>query len=99
MPMVVFALARELQVIQAVQALTATVSMNQALNQLRVWKTRQAAVSQAASRLAPSLVRQALVRLSDLDIQSKSSDKAAFWLNLERLCVALASDDPRQAVA
>lgn len=99
MPMVVFALARELQVIQALHAVTPAMSMSQALTRFNVWKTRQAAVSQAASRMRPALVRQALGRLSDLDIQSKSNDKAAFWLGLERLCVALAMNDPERLAA
>lgn len=99
MPMVVFAVARELQVIQALHTLAQSMSMGQALNELKVWKTRQAAVSQAASRLSPAIVRRALVCLSDLDIQSKSNAKATFWLNLERLCVALAANDPEQLAA
>jgi len=99
MPMVVFAVARELQVIQALQVLTPATPMNQALTQLKVWKSRQAAVSKAASRLRPALVRRALASLSDLDIQSKSTAKATFWLNLERLCVALALNDPERLAA
>jgi len=99
MPMVVFAVAKELQVIQALQTMSGSMSVDAALAELRVWKSRQAAVSQAASRLSPTMVRRALARLSDLDIQSKSNNKAAFWLNLERLCVAVTMNDPEGLAA
>jgi len=98
-PMIVFALAKELQLIESLHALARTMPMNQAVQQLKVWQSRQQALSQAASRLEPGIVRQALVRLSDLDLQSKSNDKAGFWLSLERLCVGLALNDERRLAA
>jgi DNA polymerase-3 subunit delta len=98
-PMIVFALAKELQLIESLHALASRMSMNQAVQQLKVWQSKQQALSQAASRLKPGIVRQALVRLSDLDLQSKSNDKAGFWLNLERLCVGLALNDERRLAA
>ncbi|MEN1728872.1 MAG: DNA polymerase III subunit delta [Pseudomonadota bacterium] len=98
-PMIVFALARELQMIESVHALSRSMSVQQAVTKLGVWKSRQQALAQAASRVDPGVVRQALTRLSDLDIQSKSNAKPLFWLNLERLCVALALNDAGRLAA
>lgn len=99
LPMVVFALSKELQLIESLHVLTPRMSHGQAFDKLKVWKNRQQPLSQAASRLGPAIVRQALVRLSDLDIQSKSDQKHAFWLNLERLCVGLALNDAERLAA
>lgn len=93
MPMIVFALARELQTIEAFQTLSRQMSAAQAIAKLKVWRSREDAIQSAARRLRPALVRQALARMSDLDLLSKSSRKHEFWLGLERLCVGLASND------
>jgi DNA polymerase III subunit delta len=93
MPMVVFALARELQTVGSFQTLTRKMPAGRALDELNVWKTRQDSVQAAARRLLPAAVRRALAILSDLDLISKSSRKQEFWLQLERLCVALAMNE------
>jgi len=93
MPMIVFAIARELQTIEAFQTLTKTLSSAQALAELKIWRSREEIVQNAARRLQPEMVRMALSTLSDLDLLSKSNRKHEFWLRLERLCVGLASND------
>lgn len=93
MPMVVFALARELQLIESFQALCRSLPAPRALAELRVWRSREEQVQTAARRLRPAQVSVALARLSDLDRLSKSRGRAEFWLELERLCVGLARND------
>lgn len=92
MPMIVGALARELQAIGGFQVITRSRSASDAFRELGVWKSRQQALAAAARRLSPQLVRAGLARLSELDQQSKSSGSEMFWLQLERLCVALATN-------
>src|SRR5699024_1878354 len=99
MPLIVGALARELQTIGNFQMLTRTQSAAQALAALKVWKSRQQAVTDAARRLSPEVVRTTLARLSELDQMSKSSSSDMFWLGLERLCVALATNRPEYCAA
>ena len=91
MPMIISALARELQVVAAFQVLVRSMSEAAAFDQLDVWRSRQAAVSAAARRLSPSAVRAAVAGLSDLDRMAKSNDRHEFWVALERLCVNLAA--------
>lgn len=99
MPMIVGALARELQTIGNFQTLVRDRSPAQAFSALGVWHSRQQAVAEAARRLAPDIVRASLSRLSELDRLSKSSGRQAFWLQLERLCVALAANRPEYCAA
>jgi len=99
MPMIVGALARELQLIGSFQALTRTRSTAQAMAELKVWKSRQQSLVAAARRLSPRLVRRALARLSELDELSKSRHRDTFWMVLERLCVGLADDRPDYCAA
>ncbi len=89
MPLIVGALARELQTIEAFQTLTRSMPAGRALAELKVWKSRQALVESAAGRLQPNRVRRALAELSNLDRLSKSNARHEFWLRLERLCVDL----------
>lgn len=98
-PMIVFALARELQLVEAFQSMSGHMPAAQAMDQLKIWRSRQQAVANAARRLHPATLRSALAALSDLDVQSKSSARPVFWLGLERLCVGLAENDLRQEVA
>lgn len=99
MPLVVGALARELQAIGAFQALTRTMRPADAFRDLGIWKSRQQALSAAATRLDAATVRKSLARLSDLDRMSKSSSSGEFWVTLERLCVGLATGRPEYCAA
>jgi DNA polymerase III subunit delta len=89
MPLTIGALARELQTVEAFQTLSRAMPAGRAMAELKVWKSRQAAIESAAARLQPGRVRQALAELSDLDRLSKSNARLEFWLRLERLCVNL----------
>lgn len=91
MPMIISALARELQVVAAFQIRIRTMSEAAAFAELQVWRSRQAAVAAAARRLSPAAVRGAVARLSDLDRMAKSNDRHEFWVALERLCVSLSA--------
>lgn len=89
MPMIISALARELQVVAGFQVRMRSMGEAAAFAELGVWPARQAAVAGAARRLAPEAVSRALARLSDLDRMAKSNDRHEFWVALERLCVDL----------
>lgn len=99
MPMILFALARELQTLAAFQLLRRTVGEAAAFGELDVWRTRQAPMAAAASRLDPASVRRSVAGLSDLDRMAKSNDSHGFWVGLERLCVQLAAVEPGRHVA
>ncbi len=99
MPMIVGALARELQTIGAFQALARHMPPARAFSELGVWKSRQQPLAAAARRLQPDIVRQALARLADLDAMSKSSRQGEFWIALERLCVGLATNRSEMCAA
>ncbi len=98
-PMIVFALARELQLVEAFQSLSNRVSEARAMDELKIWRSRQQAVAEAARRFHPATLRSALAALSDLDIQSKSNERPVFWLGLERLCVGLANNNRHRELA
>jgi DNA polymerase-3 subunit delta len=99
MPLIVGALARELQTIGNFQMLARSLSPGQAFSKLGIWKSRQQPVAEAAGRLSPPVLRKTLAQLSELDQLSKSSGRETFWLRLERLCVALATNRPEFAAA
>jgi DNA polymerase III delta subunit len=92
MPLIVGALARELQTIGQFQMLSRSRSPAQAFQAMGLWKSRQQAVADAARRIAPEVVRQSLSQLSELDQLSKSTGRDDFWVRLERLCVSLAAN-------
>lgn len=92
MPMIVGALARELQTIGDFQKLAGRMPPAKAFAALRIWKSRQRPVADAAKRMRPETVRRALAELSDLDGLAKSSRKGEFWVRLERLSVGLATN-------
>ncbi len=89
-PAVIFALAKELQVIAAFQVLSKKQNAQAAFRELFVWPARQGPVEAAAKRLSPKHLSLALAQLSKLDRMAKSNDAHRFWVNLERLCVGLA---------
>lgn len=99
MPMILSALARELQTLAAFQVLRRTLGEAAAFTKLEVWRTRQAPMAAAASRLDPAAVRRAVADLSDLDRMAKSNESHGFWVALERLCVQVAGVEPGRHVA
>lgn len=93
MPMIVSALARELQILAAFQSSRSSMGDAAAFRELGVWRSRQGALAAAATRLPARAVRAGLASLSDLDRMAKSNDRHEFWVALERLCVDLAVAD------
>lgn len=89
MPMIISALARELQLVLAFQIRVRRMSKAAAFAELEVWRSRQAAIELAARQLSPQAVRSALAELANLDRIAKSNDRHEFWVALERLCVRL----------
>jgi len=99
MPMIIAALARELQLVAAFQLRAPRMSETQAFEELKVWPSRRPPIAAAARRLSPAAVRLAVARLSDLDRIAKSNDRLEFWVALERLCVDLAGTEATGHVA
>lgn len=91
MPLIVDALARELQTVSHFQMMVGKRPEAEVFRTLKVWPSRQPVVRSAAQRLAPAVLRQTLAELSELDQLAKSTGRDDFWLQLERLCVALAT--------
>ena len=99
MPMVVFALGREVQTIEGYQLLSRQMRESEVFRALKVWTSREALIRSAAQRLPPALLRSAIADLAELDQMAKSSRQSEFWLYLERLCVRLAVADPLGSAA
>ncbi|MEE4639563.1 MAG: DNA polymerase III subunit delta [Wenzhouxiangella sp.] len=99
MPMIVSALARELQTLAAFQQRAAKQGEAMAFKELEVWRTRQAPMAAAARRLDSGTVRSAVARLSDLDRMAKSNERHGFWVALERLCLQVAGVEIGRHVA
>jgi len=93
-PAIIWALSRELQTLAAFMGLRRKQPAEAAFRALRVWPARQAPLEAAAKRLSSHAIGQALADLSRLDRMSKSNAAHRFWVGLERVCVALTSDDP-----
>ncbi len=93
-PAIVFALASELVTVDRFRQLARRMPAQQAFAELRVWQGRQPAVSAAASRFDSTRLGDAFAALSRLDLMAKGQAEGNFWLALERLCVALAADQP-----
>ena len=90
-PLVVAALANELQVLVALQTLLPRTSAQKAFEQLKVWPSRRPMLESAASQLQPAAVRRALADLSGLDRMAKGERADLFWSSLERWCVRLST--------
>ncbi len=99
MPMIVSALARELQLLAQFQQLAGKLGESAAFSELKVWQSRQGPMAAAARRLRPKAVRAAVARLSGLDQMAKSNERHGFWVALERLCGDLATDGAHQYAA
>ncbi|MFP4208268.1 MAG: DNA polymerase III subunit delta [Wenzhouxiangella sp.] len=92
-PMIISALARELQTLAVFQQRRADVGEAAAFRELNVWSSRQGPMKAAARRLQLPALRRAMAWLSDLDRMAKSNDSHGFWVALERLSVDLAGPE------
>ncbi len=99
MPMIISALARELQLVLGFQVRIRRMSKAAAFAELEVWRSRQAAIERAAGQWSTHVVRSALAELANLDRMAKSNDRHEFWVALERLCVRLAAGPGARHVA
>ncbi|HMA99232.1 MAG TPA: DNA polymerase III subunit delta, partial [Wenzhouxiangella sp.] len=99
MPMILSALARELQTLAVFQQRSAKIGEPAAFKELGVWPSRQGPLAAAASRLKPAAVQHAVAQLSDLDRLVKSNEAYGFWVALERLSVGLADTEGSRHVA
>ena len=98
MPMIISALARELQLLAAFQTQRKAGGEASAFRDLKVWASRQGPLRVAADRLPPAAVLRAMAELSNLDRMAKSNERHEFWVALERLCVQVAgAGDGRHA--
>ena len=84
------AIVRELRTLEAfVAARQAGEAEAAAFRKLNVWRSRQAAVRRAASRIDAPRLGQGLRRLSLIDRQSKGQADGDPWQELDRLVLAL----------
>lgn len=95
-PMILAALAREVSLLGSYQHLCRRLPPAQAFSELKIWKSRQAALSAAAERLASEEADGILCRLAQLDLLAKGRAEGDFWLELERVSVALAGSGRAQ---
>jgi len=90
-PAVLWALGRELEITLVVARRSQHEAPQRIFADLQVWKSRQAPIEACIRRNGPRRLETAIGRLSRLDLLSKGQVEGAFWLELERLCAALAN--------
>lgn len=98
LPVVLWALAREIRSLAVMAAaLERGVPMARVLAEARVWKNRQALVSQGLRRLAPARWRELLQQCQQADAMIKGARPGDPWLQLEQVVLAMAgTGDPNQ---
>lgn len=96
-PGVLWALGRELEVAFEVARRGRRESPDRVFSELRVWKARQAPIRACVSRLGERRLERLIARLTRLDLLSKGQIEGSFWIELERLCTAVASVPARAA--
>jgi len=87
--MIVAALVRELAVLQQFRGLIKTSPEQQVFRQLGVWQSRQQAVKTAVRRISAIQLRNATLRLAELDRIGKGQQRGDFWIRLEQLIMLL----------
>ncbi|MGK7294849.1 MAG: hypothetical protein ACNS61_03350, partial [Candidatus Wenzhouxiangella sp. M2_3B_020] len=63
----------------------------------QVWKARQGPIQSCVKRNGLARLERAVERLSRLDLLSKGQVHGDFWIELERLCTAVAATPARAA--
>ncbi|NCO20093.1 MAG: DNA polymerase III subunit delta, partial [Gammaproteobacteria bacterium] len=92
---VIWAVGREVEV--AWQVATRRQPAAQSYRELQVWPSRQGPIEACIHRLGAARLEALIPRLSQLDRLSKGQAEGDFWIELERLCVALAQTPERRA--
>lgn len=96
-PAVLWALGRELEIALDVARRGRREPVERVFAELRVWKSRQAPLRACVNRLGERRLEQTVGRLSRLDLLSKGQAEGSFWIELERLCAAIAGAPQRAA--
>lgn len=91
---IVAALVRELEVLQQFRSLIRDMPEQQVFQKLRVWQSRQQAVKTAVRRIAAVQLRDAVIRLAELDRIGKGQQHGNFWIGLEQLILLLTAPAP-----
>lgn len=86
---IVAALVRELSVLQQFRSLIREQPEQQVFRQLGVWQSRQQAVKTAVRRISAVQLRDAVIRLAELDRIGKGQQYGDFWIRLEQLILLL----------
>lgn len=86
---IVAALVRELAVLQQFRGLIRGMPEQQVFRQLGVWQSRQQAVKTAVRRISAVQLRDAVIRLAELDRIGKGQQYGEFWIRLEQLIMML----------
>jgi len=92
---VIWAVGREVEV--AWQVAVRRQPAAQTYRELQVWPSRQGPIEACIHRLGASRLEALIPRLSRLDRLAKGQAEGAFWVELERFCVALAQTPGRRA--
>lgn len=82
------ALARELGTLNRFIEIARASSMAAAFDQLKIWKSRQDTLRQAARRLGQRRAQRLLARLARLDRLAKGREAGDFWTGLDDLVIA-----------
>ena len=91
LPALVGALARELDLLEQIQGVTATgMPISVAFRQTGVWQSRQKPMQAALGRLATSDIHTCMRLLAKLDRQSKGGEAGDPWITLDDLVTCLA---------
>lgn len=96
-PAILWALGRELEIALAVARRSAHQSIARVFSELQVWKARQEPIQRCVNRLGSAALERAVMSLSRLDQLAKGQAFGDFWIELERLCVAVAQPARRAA--
>ena len=98
-PLLAWQLGEDLRALSSVLAATATgTPLAAAVREVRVWGKRQAALEQAARRVAPAAVASLLQRLARLDALAKGIGVGSVWNEIADMVLALAGQ-PRAPTA
>jgi len=90
-PGAMWALGRELEIALDVARRSRHESPQRVFAEHHVWKSRQSSIETCIRRNGQRRLEAAITRLSRLDLLSKGQMEGTFWMELERLCAALAS--------
>ncbi len=98
-PLIVAALAGDLQNLLALQDMSGTMPLDQAMGNLRIFPSKRAQFESALRRLSPAAVLEALAGLGRIDLVSKGQAPGNFRELLERWIVATGGSERARGAA